>query len=625
MTSIIAPYLPEIADIATLAATLAVALSFIGLGTLLCRPVATLETRLLSGWGFAVAAVTVVGTLTALRLGWVLFPLLGLGGVGFAVGVRRSLQTGAADAVRLILVALPLLLVVSAASASQWDEFAHWLLNQRYLVDIGTFPRRDLPESASGFAAYPYGLALIGFAVSRLTGSFVENAGALFNTLLIPFLGAAALRAFRSGASEAERDRPITWSGAAAALAVATLLNPVFVPKLAFTTYADWTTTVVLGAAALMAWRIVEQLAEGERVQAIGDALPLGFVLALAIGLKQPNVIPGLLLLLGMGLAVALGPRVHMRDWMHLALRVALPGLIVYFAWRHHVAQNIPGREFGFMPIADWLWDDLGAVLGRMLLIASKKGGYFGLMLLAAGTAVYAIVSHRAGTALSPAGRLSVIVAVVFLGYNAFLYVAYIGAFGRGEGLSAASYWRYNTQLGGIALVFGAAMAGRLWPKLRPRLAAPAWIRPAVVAIALIVPVAAAPKIRFDLNPVTRYVRSVGVEMNGLMPLGARLVVIDPTDNGKRALLLRYELAGRGRVDRWSGADVNDPAVVRRTLASLPSSYLWVHVPTPLLSDALAVDLAPLSSHLVEPTSTGWRIVRSWPYPGYLDPAAEDD
>jgi hypothetical protein len=379
-----------------------------------------------------------------------------------------------------------------------------------------------------------------------------------------------------------------------------------------------------LGVAAILAWRIVEMLAVGERHRAIGDSLPLGFVLALTVGLKQPNVILVGLLLVGMSLVIALGPRLQGRDWMRLGLRAALPTLVVYVAWRHHVAQHIPGREFGFLPFEAWLWDALAAVLGRMALIASKKGGYFGLMLLAAGVAAYTLACVRAG-ALSPVRRLAVLVATVFLGYNAFLYVAYIGAFGRGEGQSAASYWRYNTQLGGMALVFGAALAGLLWRRVSPRIGHRAWIRPVFVAVVLLAQPAFGSKIRFDLNPVTRYVRSVGADMAAVLPPAARLIVIDPADNGKRALLLRYELAGRARVERLQDAVSDEPMALRRALGSAVGAYLWVHVPTPVLSEALDATLSPLSSYLVESTTSGWRVVRSWPYPGYTDPVAEDD
>ena len=623
MISGIGPYLPEAAGLAGLAATLAIAAAFIGLGLLLGGGGRNVEALLLSGWGLAAAVVTVVGTTMAAAIGWLLFPLLALGIIAVAVRLRRGSFPVVEDAGRLGVVTLPLLLVVSAAAASQWDEFAHWLLNQRYLVDVGMFPRRGLPESTSGFAAYPYGLALAGFGISRLVGSFVENAGALINTLLIPLLGIAAVRVFRAGASTP--DRPVSWTEAALAVAAGTLLNPTFVPKLVFTTYADWTTAAVLGVATVMAWQIIERLAVEERAQAIAGALPLGFVLALAISLKQPNVVLVVLFLIGMTFVIALGPKLRIADWARLGFRLALPGIVVYLAWRHHVAHHIAGREFAFMPFEGWLWDDLGSILGRMLLIASKKGGYFGVMTLASGVTMYALVCRLAGKPMTPEGRLAVLVSAVFLGFNAFLYVAYVGAFGRGEGQNAASYWRYNTQLGGMALVFGAAMLGMLYRRLTWRLPASGWIPVGLIVSILIVPPALASKIRFDLNPVTRYVRSVGADMAQRLPVGATLVVVDPSDNGKRAMLLRYELAGRARVDRWSGGAVTDPVTLSRSLAGLSSVYLWVHVPIESLSQALGIDLAPLSSYLVEPMGAGWRVARSWAYPGYVDPVAEDD
>lgn len=612
-------YVPGPTNLLALAAILLTVAAFIGIGRLLNRGDTPPEVLLISGWAATIIVATVFGVLTPWPLVWVLYPLLALGLSGW-FGARLWRSDAAGDTGRLLAVGAPVLLVVAAASASQWDEFAHWLVNQRYLFEVGTFPRRGLPESTTIFAAYPYGLPIVGFMASRVLNIFVENAGALLNTLLILALGSAAVRTFRIMAEGG--NGPLTWAQCALGFLVATALNPTFVPKLTFTTYADWSTAVVLGVALASGWRMIESSVTGRDEEARAAALQVGLAAALLVSLKQPNVILVLLLYAGLLIGSATAWRSHSAGAIALALRVLIPPLIVFAAWRYHVSMHLAGREFSFLPWDKWLWDDLGTIALRMLLIASKKGGYFGLMLVATGAAMWAFVRVLRGKALSPLGRLAVVVATVFVGYNGFLFVAYVGAFGTGEGLNAASYWRYNTQLGGAALIFAAAAAGEL-SRRRPVIM-PHSARATVLVVALLLPVVLAPKIRFDLNPVTRYVRSVGVDIGSSLQAGSRLLVIDPMDNGKRAMLLHYETYRAARVVRFPES-VDSPDAIRRAMAAFQDAYVWIHVPTPVLAQAFAQEMAPGSSYLLAPGTAGWSLSKAWPYPGYTDPVAEDD
>lgn len=614
------PYLPGLADLASLAAVVAVAAGFAGLGLLLNLGRQPAEVLLISGWGVTLMAATLFGVLTASPLVWILYPALALGAAGWALRWRTHAEERA-DCVRVLAIGLTTLVIVSAASASQWDEFAHWLVNQRYLVEVGTFPRRGLPESPTIFAAYPYGLPLVGFLASRLTGGFAENAGALLNTLLILVLALAVVRAFRTETGTSLQ--PLSWMECAAGFLAATLLNPTFVPKLVFTTYADWTTAVVLGVAVMAGWRLLEAAAADRLAEARSAALHIGLAAALLVSLKQPNVILVVLLFAGLAFSAIATTRISVWALALLGLRLVGPVLVIYLAWRYHVLNHLPGREFSFLPLSGWLWDDLGSILTRMALIASKKGGYFGLMLAAVGVAVYGAAGALRGRPVSALARLAIIVAIMFVGYNAFLYVAYVGAFGAGEGRSAASYWRYNTQLGGAALIFGAAALGALYRRYSTAVSLPRFARTGVIAVALIMPVFLAVKIRFDLNPVTRYVRSVGTEIAQLLPAGSTLLVVDPGGNGKRAMLIRYEVP-TARVERTE--EFASAAAVQGAIAALGrEAFLWVHESKPAIIQALGIDLAPLSSSLVGRSGDGWRIIRSWPYPGYTDPADEDD
>jgi hypothetical protein len=614
MTPAFMAYFPTLSGLLGLAAVLLVAAVLAGAGAGAARGCYSLAVQFVSGWGLLLIVATVFGVVTAWPLTWALFPVLA---IGLLALVRLFDRFDWREAARMLLLGSPLLLVVAAASASQWDEFAHWLVNQRYLVEVGTFPRQGLPESTTVFAAYPYGLAVIGFLASRLAGGFVENAGALLNTLLIILLALLLMQAFRD--SRKAETGPPSWGAAALALLGAGILNPAFVPKIVFTTYADWTTAVVLACAVAAAWRIIDiRQADDDRDVGKDSALHLGLALAVLVSLKQSNAVLVALLLIAVAGALVVFRPLPMTTACRLVPRVIFPVLIIYAAWRYHVVTQLPGREFTFLPFESWLWSDLGSVFQRMLLIASKKGGYFGLMLLATSVGAYAGLRALSRRPVGRLGRLAFLMAALFVGYNAFLYVAYIGAFDPGEARGAASYWRYNTQLGGAGLLFAAAALGEGYRRygaghsLGPRAEA------VLAIIALALPLALSPKIRFDLNPVTRYVRSVGIEMSDLLPANALLAVVDPSDNGKRSLVLRYELRSPSvKVQRATGSDLRQ--------ATASATHAWVHVPSSAIVEVFAVPMAPRTSYLLAREGARWRIVRSWPYPGYSDPASEDD
>ncbi|MGQ0663468.1 MAG: hypothetical protein ACT4P2_07745 [Pseudomonadota bacterium] len=600
-------WLPGLADLLGLASVLLVAVAFVGLGSLVGRA-EPFELRLLAGWGLACLALAAFG-LVALTFAYLPAAALAGGAVGALWAFRRRDLDPAAG--RMLVLGLPVLFVAAAMSASQWDEFAHWLINQRYLFDHDSVPRLGLPSSPTDFAAYPYGLPMVGYFASRIAGAFVENAVILWNTLLVLALALMVARQLRLGAG---RDGAPSWGLLAIGFLGATLLNPAFVPKLAFTAYADWTTAVVLAIAAVALWRMLEGLAAVEREQ--GHALAAGLALAVLVNLKQTNVVLAVLLLAGLFAAAWTAPSRPLGALFRLSPGLLVPGLAVYVLWRLHVHAHLAGAEFAFRPLSQWYWDDAGAILARMAGVAARKGGYFALMLVAVGFAVRALANAER----SPLDRLAILVATLFVGFNAFLFATYLGAFDRGEALRVASYWRYNTQLGGVALAFAALGAGALCRRVRaPRLAGAL-----AVALALALPVALAHKIRFDLNPVTRYVRTVGGELAGRLEPGARLAVVDTADNGKSAIVMRYEVGRTAGVRRIAGIDFGDPAAIRAAVGGSPT-HVWVHVPAPPIERAFGVAMAPGASYLLARAGPAWRRVGSWPYPGYADPRAVGD
>ena len=255
-----------------------------------------------------------------------------------------------------------------------------------------------------------------------------------------------------------------------------------------------------------------------------------------------------------------------------------------------------------------------------MALIASKKGGYFGVMLVAVAFGIRALWRMR-----SPLDRLSLLVAALFAGYTAFLLFTYVSAFGRGEALRAASYWRYNMHLGGACVVFGAYGLALLWrrwitTRLRRDLS---WI---AILLILVIPFAAAHKIRFDVRPAKTYVRTVAEEFADILPAGARVAIFDLTGNGSFGVIARYAASRRATIvgEMTAAAQPTVPHIERFIRHTNPD-FIWIHVPTDAARKVFGAEMPDYSSYLVERRDGTWAVVRSWPYPGYRDPNALPD
>jgi len=601
-----------------------VAVAMLGVGSLVTRRGERPEFQFAAGFGIATIVTVVFGMATAASFRWLHAGILTVGLLGLLIAVRRGARSN--DALRLLVLSSPLLLLIAGAPPSQWDEFSNWLPKQRFLWDFDRFPEAGLPPSQSVLPRYPYGLAILGYFASRTAGAFIENAGMLFNVVLLAFSGLLVARQVCDGAG-AVRNAPLPWGAIALGLLAVTALSPTFVPKIVLTSYLDSATGVMLAFAAVSTWRALEALAAIDRSAARHEAWIAGLAMAALVNLKQVNL--GLIILVVVGFAVAAlrTRQVRWADAAALLPILLMPPLITWLAWRVHVAANITaGGEFAFRALEQWLWSSASDIALRMMLIASKKGGYFVLMLVLCGFAVRALLRPA-----TPFGRLAIVVAAVFLGYNGFLYIAYLGSFGGGESLGAASYWRYNTQLGPLAVAAAAYGLAQAWREHAERPAL-RWLSTrnaalVTVAVILVLPATQLSRIRFDVNPAKSFVRMMARDTAALVPPGSVVATLDIRDNGFWALMMRYEL-GRlpSQLRLLYGPAYDDSQAVRRALdAAPPVSHLWVHVPDPPLAAALGVPLAPLQSYLLVRGNDAWQILRSWPWPGYDDPHRFND
>ncbi|HEC14453.1 MAG TPA: hypothetical protein ENI72_01730, partial [Rhodospirillales bacterium] len=339
-----------------------------------------------AGWGVVTALFTVLGVFTMLSFTFISVIALGLVAASVATIFWRK-NTDAlpykgdfTPVVQILVLALPLLLIAASMRASQWDEFSQWLPNAQFLFRFDAFPRIGLPVSPSVFPAYPYGLPLVTYFASRMTGGFVENAGGLANLLFLLLLAPVYLAMVRRGLGGGFKGK---WSFSALGVLGVTALSTVFVQKLVLTAYSDSATAVVLAVLGVLAWRIAEALsgARGADKKEVSSlAWQFAWVAVAFLSLKQTNLVLFVFLMGGVALTVLRDPESRLKDFFGPGLVMGGPGIAVYLIWRYHVAANMPGGEFSLMPFDRWLVAEAFQILQRMALIASKKGAYFVMM-----------------------------------------------------------------------------------------------------------------------------------------------------------------------------------------------------------------------------------------------------
>ncbi len=604
---------PPAGNLPGLAAVLAVALGFIALGGLVCGPKRFAPADLVSGWGVALVPMTLFGVVGPVPF---TFTAAGLAVAAVAAGWfsfrrdRRLLPEGGG---KILALGSVLLLIVTGMAPSQWDEYSHWLLAGRYLFDVDAFPRVGFPPIIADAPAYPYGVPLVGYLASRLIGAFIENAGPLFNVLLLFSFGLAALSVFRSATGRTPETK-VGWSDAALAILFATTFNTTFVQKVILTAYADLPSAAAVGIAAVLGWMMLERLARRDLAGARVQALQMSLALVVFLDAKETNVVIFVCLMLGLVVVALRDPDIRFADFVRLLPLIIGPPLVIYGLWRYHITTHDLHRAVSLRPFESWNFHLLPQMLSTIGSIMFKKAAYFGLMFIAVGFAIRGLVRFK-----GPLDRMTILVAGTFAGFNLFLVFAYLAAFGPYTAATAGSYWRYNMHLGLVGVVFAAYGAGLLWERYGDRLAGRVTVNLPRLAVVLVValPVVFAYKLRFDVRAPKIYVRQVGDEIARIVPKDSRIVVLDPLETGFYAKQMRYRLYGVATL-------IGDSNVFRytkpegvRELLELEPTHIWVHTQNPAVGQVLGLSLPLRNSHLVEREGEKWRLVKSWPYPGY--------
>jgi hypothetical protein len=565
------------------------------------------------GWSVVSLIFTAFGVLTKVPFTYLAVATSVLALAAGRYSMRRQGGFLPVGMLKIALLAAPLLLLVSAMVGSQWDEFSDWLITPRLLLLTDAFPNTGNVHLSGSLAAYPFGWHYVTYLASQLGGRFMENAGALVNVFMLLTFALVSVRLIRQGLGRDNEVSPPGWGLYAVGGLLATVLSTTFAQKVALTSYADVASAAILGAGGLLGWTMLGLMAEERDNEARHQAMQIGLLMMLLVNLKQSTVVLFILLIGAIVLTGLRDPGVKLQNLVRKLPWMVVPPVIIFLLWRYYLSTELPSSEMTVKPVSKWLIEYIPEILQRMLLILSKKGAYLALLIIIVGFGVRAMLRLR-----TPFDRLALLIALVFLGHNAFLLFAYVSTFGKFDALRAASFWRYNMQLGMLGVVFmsyGLGLAWKNYGQSRFKIQKLAWVS---VTLMLILPFIFADKLRFDRSQPIPHYRTVGAEMNALLSNGDKLTILDPKGSGESAMIARYEMGGSGIYQSYLGAFHNmSREMLVSHLARGNYSHVLVHSVTPDLTQAVNLDLAGDKAYLLKTDhAKGWRIVQSWQIPG---------
>jgi hypothetical protein len=589
--------MPHAADLLTGAALALVAALLLGMGRLAAGRDTLPEVALVAGWGVLCLVLTVWGA--ALSASMVIPTAI------FAAAALLGLRGGMPGLGRACLLSLPLWLVMLAARPSQIDTWLNLLPNLAYLVDHGAFPHDGGPESWSFLPAAPYNTQFVGFAVSLLTRSLAANALSLFNVLLVC---AAGLHLARVCA----RPGPPPWWALAAGFLLAVPLNPGFTPRIFFASYGEAPLAVTLLFAVSLGVDLLEEARAGQPRRSTLPSLCL--VLAAMVEIKQSAL--GLLLpfagtLLALGL---LAPGVARARWAAAVAGASAPALALYLLWRWFVLGHFAVGELKMLPLADWHLNLLPAILAGIAFAIFEKATYFVAVAILLTAAVLEARRH-------PWQRAAMILALgagLVAGFTGFLLFTYVAHFPAIWAINAHSYFRYMSQLS-LVVMLGLVT----W--LRP--AAATWIakwseparhraRITALGLAALLPLAAAPLLRFDLDAPQPFLWNTGHRAASLLGARDRVAIIAPHDGDDavgsywRGVLL-FTDPRRPALD-FTHETAASPAALEHARAAGFTRALVSCAPAGLAG------LPPGTAGLLAWDAGAWHPIATWPIPPSL-------
>jgi hypothetical protein len=595
-------------------ALLSVAIVWLGLtslGAFVGGPKRLWEATPFYGWALVSIVFTIGGVFTTIPFTAMTIALAALAIPAGILAFHRDGALFPAGTGRIIILTLPLLILVSAMVGSQWDEFSDWLFTPRQLLQNDHFPDRTNKHLSGALAAYPFNWHFITFLASRVSGHLAESAGALVNVLLLSSFGLYLGRLIKEAEGSAAISAP-GWALCALGALLAIPFNPTFAQKVALTSYADTSTAIAVAFAAILAWQMLNALSEDRKDDARSLAFQMALVLVVLTNMKQATLV---LFLIVVGATVLTGlrdPKIRITELLRHLPMIILPSLIIYFAWRYHVTNELGGRELSIRSFSEWYIAEIPQILARMLLVFTKKGLYLVLFVGVAYFSIRGLLRMR-----TPFDRLAVIVGAIMLGYNFFLLFSYVAVFGKFDAIRVASFWRYNMHLGPIAIVLAVYGLAGWYYKRRPKfMEGPI---PGRIAIVLIIaaPFFFAEKLRFDKAKHVPFYRSVGIELGSFLKDADTLIVVDPIGSGESAAITRFQLGKKMNHYKSYLSAFHTPTAenIAKRLSTGGYSHALIHSVTPDLNKGVGLDLETDSSYLLLRDGDIWRVIKRWQAP----------
>jgi len=563
------------------------------------------------GWAVIVTTYTVLGTVTMLSFTTIALGLAAVALLSSIYAIRRGVMLFDPLWFRMIILAAPLLVLISAMQGSQWDEFSHWLTGQVYLLRTDMFPGDGRPPSSASFPAYPYGWQILGYLASRIAGFHLEAASSLINVLLLLTLGRVALGWALRAQSKTISDISLNaWVLAGLAGLSVILINPTFVQKVILTAYADSATSSSLALGFVLGIMSLRKLEAGDIRGGIRAAMISALTLSILVTLKQSTLELFLLAIIGLGAyGVSAGVK-HIPRVIAATLAIAAPGIVLYVIWRAYVSANLTGEELSFLPFEEWNIDLIPTILTTMGYVLLKKSAYLLAVLIAIG---WGLMVFRQRT---QANRFMMAAALIFAGHITFLFLCYVAVFGVYEARTAASFWRYNQQLGGLAvLVLVMGVANILSTYGEPLKLQRLSYLPLVLLI--LAPFFAAHKLRFDVDPTYYHYRAVGRAMLEHVDRGQKVYLIDPEGSGESALFSQFETSSLN-VSYPYLSSFHDHSIqgILNFWKQTVGTLVLIHSVTPEVNEALGQSFDDNSTYLVRSNADGSAtIIVSWPWP----------
>jgi hypothetical protein len=395
-------------------------------------------------------------------------------------------------------------------------------------------------------------------------------------------------------------------------LLLAGLACPTFVPKIFFSNMADAATASVLAVMGALVFQWWNDVGSSSRAR-----LAFAFALcgAVLMDLRQANVALFLLMVLGAGLGMVWqGGRRGVGAWSTALIALPAP-LLTWALWGHYTATEIPGGEMPVLPFAHWHWAEFPSALANMGRVALAKTGLFSIIVA---LSVRALLALRRDDALVPAQRGLLLGAVaVCLGNVVFLALAYlaVGGFSGEEVAAAASFWRYASQTGPLAVLAVVVVMPAAWARVCRSGAAAGFL----IGLVVVLPVATVKYYRPDWGSGVPVLRGIAEAVDRAAAPGQAVDLMDVGGNGFAALVAKYQIT---IADAWPGigsrpvsvlSEVHGLAADDTTRSRLEAPYVWLAEATPEAASLFGQPLHAGWSYLFRREGRQFTVVGAWP------------